>query len=172
MNSRPRTAFTLVETIAVMVILGVLSTVVSTVLYASTDAYSIAAKSRESSDRLSQAMERITHCVREHTSNGHLIVSRIREASQDALEFESGLRIDLSQSTVWLTDEDHPRTALLSSANNLRFIYVLSSNPFESRDSLSEEEFGDLAVIEILLEHNGRSLRTRIFLRSSIGDDG
>ena len=57
--------FTLVETIAVMVVLGVISAVLSSVLYTATGAYSIAETQRRSMDEFGFAMEKITRLIRE-----------------------------------------------------------------------------------------------------------
>jgi prepilin-type N-terminal cleavage/methylation domain-containing protein len=171
MTRRPtRRAFTLIETIAVMVIVATISAVLSTVLYAATDAYASAEEGRRAVDSSSLAIETISREIRRQPppTSTSLPCSLI-SASASHLEFESGLIIEHQGSTLTLTRPDQETAILLDPVDSVEFRLFAEGPPGGAPlDPDAGDEPGTARVVEISIDAGMGTLTTRLFLRSSL----
>jgi len=171
MNRRRPRAFTLVETIAVMVVLGVISAVLSSVLYAATDSYSTAETQRRSVDELGFAMEKIVRLVREQpASSGDPGSSGIVHADSDTLEFESGLRIEHRERRLEVEIPDRGEAVLMDGVDEVVFmLYPDGPADVQPIDLESGASPAPARVLEVRIVSGRSVLSTRVLLRSAYG---
>ena len=165
-----RSAFTLVETLAVMVIIGTISAVLSTVLYAASDAYASAEDGRRSIDSASLAIETLSREIRRQPppSDSSLAAS-ITDASETSIEFESGLRVELIGSALMLSRPDLPAAPLITPVESVSFRLFPEGGPEVSPlDPGSGDDPRTARVVEVSIDTGTGSLTTRLFLRSSL----
>lgn len=170
MRRRPN-AFTLVETIAVMVVVSIIGGVLSTVLYAATDSYASTQTQRRSVDEISFALEKITRLVRQQpASESDPGSSSIAEASAELLLFDSGLRIELVDGSLEIELPDLGTAILLAGVDSCAFeLYPDGPPDVEPLDLDAGENPGLARVIQIRIESGRHTLSTRILLRSAYG---
>lgn len=160
--------FTLIETISVMVIVGTISAVLSTVLYAATDAYTSAESGRCSMDGASLALETLSREIRRQPAPpDSSLASGLISSADSSLEFESGLRIEQSGAALLLTKPDRPPATLLEPIDSVAFRLFADGAP-DAASLGPEDEPGTARVIEISIETGSGQLTTRLFLRSSL----
>ena len=172
MNRRAApSGFTLVETIAVMVVLGVISAVLSSVLYTATDAYSIAETQRRSMDEIGFAMEKISRLIREEPAlTSDPGSAGLVEAESYLLRFESGLRIELVEGAIEIEIPGQGEAVLLRDVDSCTFIlYPDGPGDVEPIDLGSDESPSAARLIECRIESGRYSLSTRVLLRSAYG---
>ncbi len=163
--------FTLVETIAVMVVLGVISAVLSSVLYSATDAYSTAETQRRSIEEISFAMEKIARLVREHPgSASDPGSSGLTEADSDLLRFESGLRIERVDDTIEIEVPGLGEAVLLTGVDSVEFrLYPDGPGDVDPIDLDSGQSPAPARMLEFRIESGSYALSTRVLLRSAYG---
>jgi len=171
MNRRIPRAFTLVETIAVMVVLGVISAVLSSVLYAATDSYSTAETQRRSVDELGFAMEKIVRLVREQpASSSDPGSSGIVYADSGTLEFESGLRIEHRQQRLELNIPGQGEAVLMEGVDEVMFVlYPDGPGDVQPINLGSGASPAPARLIEVRIVSGRSVLSTRVLLRSAYG---
>lgn len=170
-HRRALSGFTLVETIAVMVVLGVISAVLSSVLYTATDAYSIAETQRRSMDEIGFAMEKIARLVREQpASASDPGSSGLIEADAHLLRFESGLRIELVDRAIEIEIPGQGVAVLLRDVDSCTFtLYPDGPGDVEPIDPSGGQSPAPTRVIECRIDCGPYSLSTRVLLRSAYG---
>lgn len=163
--------FTLVETIAVMVVLGVISAVLSSVLYTATDAYSIAETQRRSMDEIGFAMEKITRLIREEPAlSSDPGSSGLTEAGVSLLRFESGLRIELVGDAIEIEIPGQGEAVLLRDVDSCTFtLYPDGPGDVDPIDLGSGQSPAPARLIECRIESGPYILTTRVLLRSAYG---
>ncbi|MFU8828224.1 MAG: type II secretion system protein [Phycisphaerales bacterium] len=171
MNRSCRRGFTLIEAVTVMVLLGIISAVLSTVIYAATDTYSTAQSQRQTSDQLSFAIDFIARSLREvpasETNPGSC---GILDASDSSVRFESGLEIELLDGSVWISIPQRENSPLIDGVTDLRFAFFPDGAPDQPPIDVAGGESAEFArVIDVLISAGGQSLRTRVLLRSMYG---
>ncbi len=167
--SSKRRAFTLIETIAVMVLVGIVAGVFSTVLLSAADGYADAADTRRQTDAVEIALSQIIPAIREAETNGSSQGALV-EASASRLEFLSGLEIEFLDGNLLLTRPAQPQAALLQSVSG-NFRLFTDGAPDEQELSWdSIESLDEVRVIGIRLDlDDAAPASTRILLRNSIG---
>lgn len=166
--SRCAKAFTLIETIAVMVILGTLSAVFSTVLFSATDGYADTARSRQSTEGVAIAIERMTASLRAAAppdDSTPLIVG----ASRERIEFSSGLILEFSDGALLMTRPGEPEAVLLADCVGRFRIFADGPADEQELDFDDAELFGGIRVIGIAIESDNRTIATRVLLRNALG---
>lgn len=169
--TKAQRAFTLIETIAVMVIIGTVAGVFSSVLLSAADGYAIAAESRRQTDAVDIAFGQIIPSVRDAIID-EASGSALAEASETRLEFVSGLEIEFLDGDLLLTRPGQPQATLL---RDITGGFTLFADGAPDEQELDWGSIGSLDEvrmlrIELVLE-NAAPVSTRILLRNSIGDD-
>lgn len=162
--------FTLIETLAVMVIIATISAVLSTVLYAATDAYTIADDGRRAVDRVSLAIQTLSHEIRRQPgpSDGSA-PSSIISATDTSLEFESGLLVELQGSALLLTRPGQAAATLLDPVESVVFRLLPDGPPgVAALDPGAGDDPGTARLVEMSIDAGTGELTTRLFLRSSL----
>lgn len=171
MTRRSPRAFTLIETIAVMVVLGVISAVLSSVLYAATDNYASAESQRRSVDELGFAMEKIVRLVREEPpSSSSPGSSGLIHADSSSLEFESGLRIEHRELRLEVEIPDRGEAVLMDGVDEVSFVlYPDGPGDVPPIDLESGASPAPARLLEVRIVSGRSVLSTRVLLRSAYG---
>src|SRR5690606_7361773 len=100
-SRRRRRAFTLIEMIAVMSIMGVLAGVATPLVWSASDAFAAATSTRDAIERCDYALQQMARLLRTEpaASEGE---SPIVAAHPSRLECAGGARIELIGTTLWL----------------------------------------------------------------------
>lgn len=122
-------AFTLVELIAVMTIVGSIAGVVAPLMVSASDNYTIATRQRAAADRMDRALHRISHMIRSAPGVGG---ADIVIAGDSRVTFGDGSRIELLGSTIWITDASGAAAPLCQSVDEVRFWYVAADGVTDS----------------------------------------
>lgn len=156
-----RAAFTLVEVLAVIVIVGAVASATAPIILALSDSYATARDQRIAADTAGAAMERIVRLVREapETIAGSGAPD-ITAASATTIEFASGERVELTGTTLWLTVPGEAASPLASGVSvfNLSFLgHDGVTNTMASPQSTQR--------VDVRFVVNGLELRSSAFIR-------
>ena len=138
------TGFTLIEVIATILVLGIISAVMLPLLQATTQTYATAAEQRSSAADLDNAVARIVSIIRSIQNSATLA-----EASAAAFELADGTRVEFNGDALFLTTPDHP-SALLCPAIDAFDLEWLGADgtplDFDAGDNVAEVRLVNIAV--------------------------
>lgn len=161
----PRRAFTLIELIAAMVVLGVAAGVAGPVIVAASGAYSDASSRRDAAERVSAAMERIVRVLREAppTLSG-ATTPAITTAGAGEVEFGDGSRLELDGVTLWITLPAQAAAPLCVDVEAFTLGYLGNDGVTDTSASPT-----DTQRITVLLRSGGVEMRSCAFVRVAMG---
>lgn len=164
-----RRAFTLIETIAVIVVAGVLAGVVVPVVASSTGAFADMSEARDRTEAASLAMERIVRALREAGDRADVAgVPDITLASAGRVQFGDGTEIRLTGTTLWYAEPGAAEAPLCQHVAAFELVYLghdgLELDPAVAANLLLVER------LHVRLACSGAAeLRTSVFLRCTLG---
>ncbi|MCB9847840.1 MAG: type II secretion system protein [Phycisphaeraceae bacterium] len=158
-------AFTLIELIASMVVLGVIASVSAPLIANASDAFVKAADSRDVAENLSHAMDRCVHLLRSApaTEAGSGLPD-IVVAGSDDIEFADGSELQLVGSTLLLTPAGGAPATLCAGVTGFGLTYLGEDG---ATDSAAAPQSTQRIVVHIA--SGDQELRCVVFLRLAIG---
>jgi prepilin-type N-terminal cleavage/methylation domain-containing protein len=164
-----RPAFTLVETIAVILVLGVLSVVTTPLILSAGDAFGQAALARERTEDASMALERIVRALREAPDqSGAPGTPDITTATATSIEFADGTEIELLGTTLWLALPGEAAAPVCQHVTAFELTYLNAGGGTITVSSPTDALNANRLHIRLAPE-GGAELRTSVFLRCTLG---
>lgn len=148
-------AFTLVELIAVMVILSVLAAATAPIVASAGQAYTDASNRRSAAADLAFALDRAGRTLRE--APGPVV-----NVSATSIELAGGERLALLGSTLWLTEPGGAASPLCQRVGTFQIVCLGEDGRTDVASSPQEAQ-----RLHILAEREGLWLGTVIFLRGA-----
>lgn len=160
-----RRGYTLIELVAVTVILGAVAGVTSPLIVACAERYASASARRESADACGHAMERIVRTLREAPESGSIAgAPGIVSVTAGSIEFEDGSLVRLDGQTLWMATAGEDEAELLGGVEWFE-LRLLGADGVA--DAMGKPEHARRA--EVGLRAGGVELRTAVFFRSGLG---
>lgn len=162
-------AFTLIETIAVIVVVGLLAGVIVPVVAFSTTAFSEMSEARDRTESASLAMERIVRALREAGDEASAAgTPDIDVATASRVQFGDGTEVRLSGTTLWLNEPSQTESPLCQFVSAFELTYLGDDGL-----SLDPSVPANLPLVRRLHIRlactGGAELRTSVFLRCTLG---
>ena len=129
-------AFTLVEVIATILVLGIISAVMLPLLQTSTETYASAAERRSSGADIDNAVARIVGIIRGISDRGTL-----SEADEDSFELADGTRVEFNGVALFLTTPEHESSLLCPEIDAFEFTWLGADGmelDFDAGDGVDE----------------------------------
>jgi len=160
-----RRAFTLIELIASMVIIGVIASVAAPLIGTASDSYVTASDNRSNTERVAFAMDRAVRMLRSAppTASGSGLPD-IVVATTDDVEFADGSELELIGSTLWLTPAGGAASALCAGVTVFALTYLHEDGVTDTIATPTSTQ-----RIGIRIVANGQELRSVAFLRIATG---
>lgn len=158
--------FTLIESVAVIVLLSIMAAVISGPVLASGRAYADSAERITASERASTALDRIVRILRGAAPTADEPGDPdIASAAADFFELGDGTRVELLGTALMLTDADGRDGPLATNvtAFDLAF-FDAAGQPIDPADASSAQ------LAHITLAVGTVEFRTAVFLRANLGD--
>lgn len=158
-------AFTLVELIASMVVVGLIAASAAPLIGTASDNFVKSSENREASERLSHAMNRIVRLLRAapSTAPGSGLPD-ITVATASNIEFADGSELQLLGSTLWLTPAGGAASQLCSNVTMFEISYFGEDSDTDTMGTpTSTQRF------QITLASGGQELRSAAFIRIATG---
>lgn len=158
-------AFTLVELVASMVVLGVVASVAAPLIASASDAFVKASSNRDDVERVSHAMDRVIRLLRTApaTAPGSGQPD-ITVATADHIEFGDGSELQLVGTTLMLTPAGGVASPLCAGVTVFELSYLLENGNGSSIGTpLSTQR------MRVRIVANGQELRSAVFLRIATG---
>jgi prepilin-type N-terminal cleavage/methylation domain-containing protein len=163
-----RAGYTLIELIAVIVIISTISSVVGSLVHESVKAYASASDQREAVERQSFALERIVRALREAAPLiGSSGTPGLTTAAADQCVFEDGTACELDGTDLMLTMPGSAAGPLARDVTAFELTYVGEDGTplnFVGGDTLDMTR-----TIWIRIESEGVDTRTAVYLRATMG---
>lgn len=148
-----------------MVVIAVVASVATGIIYSAADAYAGAAEQRRAMERVGLAMDRVVREIREAPSpDGAAGEADIVTAEIDDLEFGNGVRLELIGQTLWLTTPDSDAALLCSEVEAFELSYLGEDGQTDASATPAQ-----IQRIRIRLRAGGTELRATAFLRATLG---
>lgn len=176
-TTRRRRAFTLIESIATITIVGTLAAVVSGIVFSATQAFTDSALRLQLHAELSAAMDRVQRelqgiALDTGSGNGAPLITSI---SPTAINYGSGRSIALSGTNLVLNDNGVDSANLLTNVSAFN-IQALGNTGAALAANLSGAQIASVQRLEVTItvQRNGISetLRTRVFPRGIMAGAG
>jgi len=172
-------AFTLIELMASVVILGAIGTVSASVILQSLDSYADTATAAQLQTDASAALERIARAIQSiglDPDEASLCPHATKTKSNSIEWLDASNRqyeLTSSGSNVTLKEADGPAVVMLSNVTNFRVRTYDKSNALLS-DNLNHSQSHNIRRVglEVTTQQNGRSmtLRTKVFIRCMMAE--
>lgn len=158
-------AFTLIELIASMMVVGVVAAVSAPLIAAASDAYVTSADNRDNVERISHAMDRAVRLVRDAppTASGSGLPD-ITVAATDNIEFADGSELQLVGSTLMLTPAGGVAAPLCIGVTTFELAYIGEDGLWNTILTPQNTQ-----RIGIRIVANGQELQSAVFLRIATG---
>lgn len=150
-----RNAFTLVELIAVMVILGALAAATAPIVATAGQSYADASNLRAAADDLAYALQRAARTLRD--APGNVII-----ATDGAIELSGGKRLERLGTTLWLTEPGEAPSPLCQDVTAFQITHLAEDGQTDSASDPAE-----IQRLHITAERSGVWLATVIHLRGA-----
>lgn len=156
-----RRAFTLIELISVIVIMGAISAVIAPLVTAAATTHAQSASQRETAESLGAAMERIVRVLRETpaTEPGEPTPD-FTSAGASSVTLADGHAVELIDSTLWLTVPGETPAPLCQGVTEFHLDYLGADGVTDTTMSPDQTQ-----RIEVTLASDAMELRTCVFLR-------
>ncbi len=158
-------AFTLIELIASMVIIGVVAVAAAPLIGAASDNFVKSSDNRDASERLSHAMNRIVRLLRAAppTAPGSGQPD-ITVATTTNIEFADGSELQLLNTTLWLTPAGGAASPLCTDVTAFQIMYFAEDSNTKSMGAPATTQ-----RFQITLASGGQELRSAAFIRIATG---
>lgn len=150
-----RAAFTLVELIAVMVILGALAAATAPIVASAGQSYADASNLRVAADDLAYALQRAGRTLRDAKGS-------VTFADDEAVELSGGQRLERLGTTLWLTEPGEAPSPLCQGVTTFQVLHLADDGASDSAGDLD-----DIQRLHITIERSGVWLATVIHLRGA-----
>ena len=121
---RIRRAFTLLEVVAAIVVMSVISAVLMPVITSAADSYTVARDVRARTERVGYALDRLTRVVRQAPiGSGNLGVGVV-SASETSVEFSDGTGFQLNDNTIEMLVPGAAPQPLCRQVETLEILYL------------------------------------------------
>jgi len=156
--------FTLIEVIAVIVLLGIVAGVTLPLAGAAADRYAGAERVRTDAEHAAMAVDRIARLIREIPADADGV--EVAALTPGRLETEAGALVERLGSTLWLTIPGEEASPLCQEVAAFALRYF-------GRDGLeldpgAGDAPADTHAIEVSLTRGRETLITRVFLRGAL----
>lgn len=169
-TSPPRVfGFTLIELIAVIVVLSIISAVLSGVIYQSSEGYAASEQQLRGTDQAGFVLEKVGGYLKGlgESSPG---VPDLASITPTGFEQGDGRIVDYDGVSLGVTRTGEPRRLLAQSVDSFSIDYFdTAGETITPTDPGAAER---VAVAQISVTINGATLRTRVFLRANLGRSG
>lgn len=172
-----RRAFTLIEMVATMVILGAIGTIASNIMFTCSDGYIQAATSAQMHTEASIGMDRMVRELRkiELDDGASGIAPNIDSLTPTSLAWHGTSSLTLLGSNLMFVDDGADPAVLLSDVSSL-FIQAFDEGNASMSATLSGSACDDIRrlSISLSLQRAGvtETLRTKVFLRATMAGTG
>jgi len=158
-------AFTLIELIASMVVVGIVAAVAAPLIAAASDAYVAAAENRNRVEQVAHAMDRAVRLVRDAPSTAPGSGQPdITVAAVDNIEFGDGSELQLVGSTLMLTPAGGVAAPLCVGVTTFELTYIGEDGLWNTIGTPQNTQ-----RIGIRIVANGQELQSAVFLRIATG---
>ena len=140
MSARIRRAFSLVELITAIVVLGVVAAVLLPILGGAVDGFSAAANLREGSERAGYAMDRCLQTLREAPPGATAGTLDIATAEVSKVIFVDGHGLEMSEGVLYLCDTSTDKSVLCRNVTEFVISYVASDGKTDSMSQASNTQ--------------------------------
>jgi prepilin-type N-terminal cleavage/methylation domain-containing protein len=162
-------AFTLIELIAVIVVLSIISAVLSGVIYQSSKGYAVSEQTLNGTDQAGFVLEKVGGYLKGlgESSPG---VPDLASITATGFTQGDGRVVDYDGQTLGVTRTEVPRRILAQGVESFSLEYFDSAgDPITPTDPGAAEQ---VVVTQISVTIGGATLRTRVFLRANLGRAG
>jgi len=163
--------FTLIETIAVILIVGLLAGVVGPLMVGAAGAYAGARDGRAAIENASFAMDRIVRVLREAPEGATEGTAAFAKALPGVFGFTDGSFVSKSGTDVVMVEPGGATSHPLARDVTAFELTYLRDDGLEL-DTGAGDDVSDIRRVEIRLVAGGQELRTGVFLRVGMGGGG
>jgi prepilin-type N-terminal cleavage/methylation domain-containing protein len=162
--TRSSSGFTLLELIAAIVVMSIVSVVVFPVIAAASDSYTIARSARNSTEKTGYALDRVVRIIRSAPMGPGDSGVGILDATTDSLEFDDGTGFQLQGSTLEMLVQGESPTPLSFDVDSLVIEYIADDGISNTIASPTETH-----RIAVQIESNGVTMSVLVHPRVWIG---
>jgi len=119
-----RRAFTLIEAIAAVVILSLISAIIVPVIFSASDAYANSASTRRIAEKGAYAMERVVRLLRDTPAGATRGTADITIANPSQVRFGDGRGVELTGTTLSLRDTAGTLSTLCDNVSAFTIAYI------------------------------------------------
>jgi prepilin-type N-terminal cleavage/methylation domain-containing protein len=123
-RSTARRAFTLIEAIAAIVILSLISAIIVPVIFSAGDAYANSASTRRTAEKGAYAMERVVRLLRDTPASATRGKVDVTIANPSQVRFGDGHGVELTGTTLSLRDTSGALSTLCDNVSNFTIAYI------------------------------------------------
>ncbi|MCA9294782.1 MAG: type II secretion system protein [Phycisphaerales bacterium] len=164
-----RRAYTIIELIAVIVIISTISSVVGSIVSRASAMYADASAQREAQERHSFALERLVRALREAAPLvGSTGTPGLVTGESDRCVFEDGTTFELSGTDLLMTPAGGTSGVLARDISAFELTYV-GEDGNTALNFLGGDTLDMTRTIWIHLQSNDADTRTVVYLRASLG---
>lgn len=165
-GARVHRGFTLIETVAVILVLGVLAGVTAPLMVGAAGSYADARDGRRAVEDAAFALDRLVRVLREAPAGATPGEPSFVAATATGFELENGVRVALSGTDLMMDDGVHGACPLLRDVSVFELRYRggdgMALN-FGSGDTPASTR-----RVDVRMRASGQELRTSVFLRVSL----
>ncbi len=168
MNRRTRiNAFTLVELLATLALVGALAGSATPLVLRLADAHHAAVSQRDQAESVGAAMERIARFVREIPRvAAESDEVAIASASASRFELSSGDSLELTGQTLWLVEDGAAASPLLQGTTVFELAFIGGDGTTDTSGDL-----GQTQRVDVRIATGDFELRSSAFIRVARGDE-
>jgi len=133
-------AFSLIEVIMAIVVIGIIGSMVLPIVSGSADAYAASSDARMSTERVSFALEKCMRILRESPGSPTTIELDISQASSTSLFFDDGSGIELVGSDLMLIDTDGARSPVCRAVTRFELQLLASDGTTSTLNDLASTQ--------------------------------
>ena len=164
---RTRNAFTLIEVIAVIVVLGVVAGVASPILFSMSNTYASSLDQRTQAEAASIALDRVIRVIRETPPvAGNSGTPDIAVATASRFELGDTTEIELTGTNLMLTLPGETPAILCSDVEQFELTYL--TDDATELDTGAGDALTDIHMIHIRIRSGETELRAGAFLREKL----
>lgn len=163
MSRRSGAGFTLIETVAVIVIVGLLGGIVGPLMVGAADAYAGARDGRRAVEDASFALDRIVRLLRESPEGDAPGTPAFSKITPEAFSFADGTQVIWADDELLFQQGAGPLSPLCRKVTAFEVRYLRGDGlPL---DAGAGDDASDVRRVEVRLVADGQDLRTCVYLR-------